>query len=88
MTSMLERPVDQENVKPALSAREVEILREWLMSDSKSEVATRLFLAPATVSTHIARIRDKYALVGRVASSKAMLLARALQDGLIDIDEL
>ncbi|MGW0018732.1 LuxR C-terminal-related transcriptional regulator [Rhodococcus sp. NPDC003382] len=88
MTSMLERPVDQESVKPTLSAREVEILREWLMSDSKSKAAARLFVAPTTVSTHIARIRDKYALVGRAAPTKAMLLARALQDGLIDIDEL
>ncbi|WP_068165529.1 LuxR C-terminal-related transcriptional regulator [Rhodococcus phenolicus] len=88
MTSMLERPVNRESVKPALSAREVEILREWLMSDSKSEVATRLFVAPTTVSTHIARIRDKYAQVGRMAPTKASLLARALQDGLITIDEL
>lgn len=88
MTSTLERPVNQVTVRPALSAREVEILREWLMSDSKSEAAARLFVASTTVSTHIARIRAKYVLVGRAAPTKAALLARALQDGLIVVDEL
>lgn len=71
-----------------LSRREVEVLREWLCSDSKQVVAQRLYIAPATVNTHLARIRDKYALAGRSASTKAALLVRALQDGLITIDEL
>jgi hypothetical protein len=34
------------------------------------------------------RIRAKYAGVGRAAPTKAMLLARALQDGLITLDEI
>ncbi|MEE2034109.1 LuxR C-terminal-related transcriptional regulator [Rhodococcus chondri] len=74
--------------KPALSAREVEILREWLLCESKSEAAAHLYVSAATVSTHIVRIRDKYARVGRPATTKTSLLARALQDGVVSIDEL
>jgi DNA-binding CsgD family transcriptional regulator len=73
---------------PQLSARETEILREWLLCESKSEAASRLFVTTATVSTHIARIRDKYMRVGRPANTKTSLLVRALQDGVVSIDEL
>lgn len=73
---------------PALTAREIQILREWVMRDTKSEVAGALFITQATVSTHVNRIRIKYAAVGRPAGTKAALLARALQDGHIDLDEL
>ncbi|MFD6857097.1 LuxR C-terminal-related transcriptional regulator [Rhodococcus sp. NPDC060086] len=73
---------------PQLSARETEILREWLLCESKSETASRLFVTAATVSTHIARIRDKYMRVGRPANTKTSLLVRALQDGVVSIDEL
>lgn len=74
--------------RPALSPREIAVLREWLLCDSKSEAARRLFIAPSTLSTHVARIRDKYEDCGRSASTKASLLCRALQDGLIDIEDL
>ncbi|WP_255327770.1 hypothetical protein [Nocardia sp. 348MFTsu5.1] len=40
------------------------------------------------MNTHVARIRDKYDAVGRPAASKSTLLARALQDGLITVEEL
>lgn len=73
---------------PALTAREIQILREWVMRDTKSQVAGALFITSATVSTHVNRIRIKYAAVGRPAGTKAALLARALQDGHIDLDEL
>lgn len=71
-----------------LSRREVEVLRVWLLCDTKADVAQQLFIAPGTVNTHLSRIRDKYAAAGREASTKAALLVRALQDGLITIDEL
>lgn len=73
---------------PRLSAREVEVLLAWIKSDSKSAVSEILFIAPGTVNTHLSRIRIKYDEVGRTASTKAALLARAIQDGLIDLDEL
>ena len=73
---------------PRLSQREREILRQWVLSDSKVEVGDKLFIAKSTVDTHIARIRTKYAAVGRPASSKASLLARALQDGIVGLNDL
>jgi DNA-binding CsgD family transcriptional regulator len=74
--------------RPALSPREIAALREWLLCDSKRDAAARLFITPATLSTHIARIREKYGDCGRPAQTKAALLCRALQDGLIGVDEL
>ncbi|WP_226436368.1 LuxR C-terminal-related transcriptional regulator [Rhodococcus yananensis] len=71
-----------------LSDREIEILRMWLMTESKAEVAACLHVTVATVSTHISRIREKYTRVGRPAPTKTALLVRALQDGVITIDEL
>lgn len=73
---------------PRLTERETEVLRTWLICDSKVEAGRSLFIGAATVNTHISRIRGKYGAVGRPANTKAALLARALQDGLIAIEEL
>lgn len=74
--------------RPTLSEREIEVLRTWLICDTKEEAGRSLFIGAATVSTHISRIRGKYETVGRSANTKAALLARALQDGLITVEEL
>ncbi|MFI6165477.1 LuxR C-terminal-related transcriptional regulator [Nocardia sp. NPDC051052] len=74
--------------RPELSKREVEVLVSWLRCDTKSQVCRRLFVAIGTVNTHLARVRRKYAEVGRPATTKAALLARAIQDGLITLDEI
>lgn len=73
---------------PGLSAREVEVLIAWITADTKSAVSEALFIAPGTVNTHLSRIRLKYHQAGRAAPTKAALLARAVQDGLIGLDEL
>lgn len=73
--------------RPALSRREVEVLLAWLAADSKEDAAARLYISVSTVSTHISRIRSKYAGVGRPAPTKAHLLARALQDGYTTLAE-
>ena len=83
-----DEPVARTYQKPALSAREIEVLRHWLRGDSKLAVAADLHIALGTVNTHLTRIREKYALVGRDASTKTALLVRALQDGIITIAEL
>ncbi|MGN2641191.1 response regulator transcription factor [Nocardia takedensis] len=75
-------------VRPSLSPREIDVLLAWLHCDSKAEVGKRLFISLGTVNTHLSRIRDKYAAVGRPAPTKAALVARALQDELIHIDDL
>ncbi|APU16741.1 MULTISPECIES: helix-turn-helix transcriptional regulator [Actinoalloteichus] len=73
---------------PALSPREVDVLRTWLRCRSKSSVATELQLSARTVSSYLERIRFKYEHAGRPASTKTDLLARALQDGLISLAEI
>ncbi|MCJ0892530.1 MULTISPECIES: helix-turn-helix transcriptional regulator [unclassified Rhodococcus (in: high G+C Gram-positive bacteria)] len=74
--------------RPDLTSREIEVLLCWIRHDSKTEVAKTLFLSLGTVNTHLTRIRAKYTSVGRPAPTKAGLVARALQDGLVDISEL
>lgn len=74
--------------RPVLAPREREVLIAWFRTESKELVAQQLFLAPSTVRTHLQRIRTKYAAAGRPASTKAALVARAIQDRIIDIDDL
>lgn len=75
-------------LNPGLTAREIAVLRSWLKSDSKPVASAELRISVGTVNTHITRIRGKYAAVGRRAPTKMSLLARALQDGIIRLDEL
>ena len=79
---------DQTAHRPQLSGRELEVLRSWFKTESKSLVAQELYISSATVSTHLARVRAKYASAGRPASTKAALVARAIQDGLVSPEEL
>ncbi|WP_414930026.1 LuxR C-terminal-related transcriptional regulator [Tsukamurella pseudospumae] len=72
-------------VEPPLSAREIEVLLAWFASDSKEGAASRLFISPATVATHIARVRAKYTAAHRAARSKTALFARMLEDGYTDL---
>ncbi|MDI9896959.1 LuxR C-terminal-related transcriptional regulator [Rhodococcus sp. IEGM 1381] len=73
---------------PGLTAREIAVLGAWLRCDSKQEVCAVLHIALGTVNTHLSRIRAKYAGVGRAAPTKASLVVRALQDGLVALDDL
>ncbi|AJE85274.1 LuxR family transcriptional regulator [Streptomyces albus] len=79
---------DRSTDRPVLSARETEVLIEWFQSESKDFVSRRLGISPSTVNTHLEHIRIKYAMSGREAPTKAALLARAIQDGLIGVDDL
>ena len=74
--------------RPDLAPREREVLLAWILNDNKDDVASLLQISATTVRTHLQRIRDKYAAAGRPAPTKAALLARALQDGLIDVNDL
>ncbi|MFF2026946.1 response regulator transcription factor [Rhodococcus koreensis] len=74
--------------RPALSPRELEILRLWLRSESKTVAASELGISLGTINTHLIRIRAKYAAVGRPVADKSGLLVRALQDGLVSLAEL
>lgn len=71
-----------------LSERERQVLVAWLRTGSKDDVSQQLHITPATVRTHLQRIRIKYAGVGRPASTKSALLARAVEDGIVGLSEL
>ncbi|MBO0855087.1 MAG: LuxR family transcriptional regulator [Nocardia sp.] len=73
---------------PGLSPREVEVLLAWIKADTKQQVTRALYISLGTVNTHLARIREKYETAGRSAPTKAALVARALQDGMITLDDL
>lgn len=74
--------------RPRLSERELEVLVEWFQSESKQLVARRIGITVHTVNTYLDRVRRKYANVGRPASTKADLVARAIQDGLVVAEDL
>ena len=74
--------------RPQLSLRERQVLIAWFQTENKHAVATRLFIEPSTVATHLQRVRAKYAAVGRPAPTKAALVARAIQDGILSVDDL
>ncbi|MFD6101168.1 response regulator [Nocardia salmonicida] len=76
------------SIRPKLSDRERQVLLIWFQTESKVMVAQQMYLSVKTVDTHLARIRTKYAAVGRPAPTKAALVARAIKDGLITAEEL
>jgi DNA-binding NarL/FixJ family response regulator len=71
-----------------LAPREKEVLIAWFRTESKDLVAQQLQIAPTTVRTHLQRVRAKYAAVGRPATTKAALVARAIQDGIVNVDDI
>ena len=79
---------DRTKGRPHLTQREREVLVAWFQTENKDVVGRRLFIEPSTVRTHLQRVRAKYAAVGRPAPTKAALVARAVQDGILSIDEL
>ena len=74
--------------RPNLAPREREVLIAWFRTESKDVVANQLQIAPTTVRTHLQRVRAKYAAVGRPATTKAALVARAIQDGIVNVDDI
>jgi DNA-binding CsgD family transcriptional regulator len=74
--------------RPTLTGREQEVLLMWLRQENKSSAGQTLYITASTVRTHLQRIRRKYAAVGRPASTKLALALRAIQDGLVRVEDL
>lgn len=74
--------------RPQPTPREIDVLVNWFACESKEMVARKLGLSVRTVNSYIDRVRIRYANAGRPASTKAALVARAIQDGLVRLDEL
>lgn len=75
---------DTQRQQPTFAPREEEALRLYALGLPVTSVATRMYVAPATVKESLLRVRRKYADAGRDATSKTDLLFRAIEDGLID----
>ncbi|GAA2410149.1 response regulator transcription factor [Actinomadura vinacea] len=71
-----------------LSEQERTALLLWFQSMSKASVARRMGVSVHTVEMYIKRARVKYAQAGRPAPTKADMLARAFEDGLIRPEEI
>ncbi|KUI29137.1 LuxR family transcriptional regulator [Mycobacterium sp. IS-1742] len=79
---------DRTGGRPHLTERERQVLVAWFLTENKDVVGQRLFIEPSTVRTHLQRVRAKYAAIGRPAPTKAALIARAIQDGILSADDL
>lgn len=66
----------------ALSARELEVLRQVARGASNAEIATTLFISSATVKTHLVHIYDKLGV-----SDRAAAVARAYQNRILTPDD-
>ncbi|MDE0572010.1 response regulator transcription factor [Demequina sp. B12] len=75
---------DSELPDAGLSEREAEVLAMYASGETAQTVARALGISRATVSDYVIRIRRKYSLVGRPATSRVDLFRRAIEDGLIE----
>ncbi|MFF4894001.1 response regulator transcription factor [Micromonospora chersina] len=74
--------------RPTLSDKEREALLLWFQSMSKASVARRMRISEHTVKQYVDRARIKYTRAGRPAATKAALLARAIEDGLVRPEDI
>jgi two-component system response regulator NreC len=64
--------------EPALTDRELEVLRLVALGHTNSEIATRMYISPRTVETHRANLQAKLGINGRPG-----LVRYALEHGVI-----
>lgn len=70
-----------------LSPREREVLGLYASGETAASVAAITGLSRITISAYVSRIRTKYALAGRPATTKVDLHLRAREDGILDVDQ-
>jgi DNA-binding NarL/FixJ family response regulator len=78
---------DARSERPSLTPREREVLGFYASGMTLEAVARRVGIAPGTARTHLARVKQKYADVGRPAYTKLDLADRHREDRL-DLDGL
>lgn len=62
----------EERVRPALTAREVEVLRGLAAGRSTAEIARDLYVTPSTVSKHLEHVYRKLGVSSRTAALAAI----------------
>jgi len=78
---------DREFGKAQLAQRERDVLHLYASGLPLSQVALKLNIKVSTAKEYLDRIRAKYVEVGRPARSKVELLRRAVEDGILALDE-
>ena len=73
---------DLRRERPALSPRELEVLGLYASGMTLDALARRVGIAPGTARTHLERVKQKYADVGRPAYTKLDLADRHREDRL------
>jgi DNA-binding NarL/FixJ family response regulator len=68
----------------SLSPREREVLSLYASGFALKQVASELNIKISTAKEHIDRVRSKYSVIGRPASTKTDLLIRAIEDGILE----
>ena len=71
-----------------LSPREREVLSLYASGFALKQVANELNIKMSTAKEHIDRVRAKYSVLGRAASTKTELLVRAIEDGILEESSL
>lgn len=71
-------------LRPALSERELEVLRSLGMGLADKQIARAMGISEDTVKEYLRRIRAKYTDRGRPAKSRVDLYRRSLEDGVSD----
>lgn len=79
---------DSEFKAAALSPREREVLSLYASGFALKQVANELNIKLSTAKEHIDRVRAKYSIIGRPASTKTDLLVRAIEDGILEESSL
>jgi DNA-binding NarL/FixJ family response regulator len=74
---------DAEIADARLSPRERQVLGLYASGETAAGVAELMGLSKDTISDYVGRIRNKYALAGRPATTKVALHVRAWEDGLL-----
>ncbi len=78
---------DPEFGRAQLAQRERDVLHLYASGLPLSQVALKLGIKVSTAKEYLDRIRAKYVEVGRPARSKVELLRRAVEDGILALDE-
>lgn len=78
---------DRSFVNTLLTPRETEVLTLYAGGESAKRVATMLHIAEDTVVDHVRSIRAKYAQQDRPVKTKIDLFRRAVQDGILPLDD-
>ncbi|MEA9984444.1 response regulator [Subtercola sp. RTI3] len=79
---------DQAFSRAQLGRREQDVLHLYASGLPLKAVAAQLGIAPSTAREYLDRVRAKYVEVGRPAPTKVDLLRRAVEDGILAIDDV